>query len=49
LIGFTFLERVLLKKRTQLRRTPLFLLGTTLMLVAASIEWWDILQIPKLP
>jgi formate/nitrite transporter FocA (FNT family) len=49
LIGFTFLERILLKKTTQLRRTSLFLLGTALMLVAASIEWWDILQIPKLP
>ena len=49
LIGFTFLERLLLKKRTQLRRTSLFLLGTALMLIAASIEWWEILQIPKLP
>jgi len=46
LIGFTFLERILLKKRTRLNRTSLIMLGTALMLVAASIEWWDILKIP---
>ena len=48
LVGFTFLERILLKKRTRLRRLSIFLLGTALMATAAAIEWWDILHIHRI-
>lgn len=39
LIGFTLLERILLKKKTRLHRLTFFLLGTALLFVAALIEW----------
>jgi hypothetical protein len=38
LIGFTFLERILLKKKTRLRRIPLFLSGSALIFLGALLE-----------
>lgn len=38
LVGFTYLEKFVLKKKTGLRRLNLFMLGVILMLVAAVIE-----------
>jgi hypothetical protein len=38
LVGFTYLERLVLKKRTGLRKLNLFILGVILVFVAAVIE-----------
>jgi hypothetical protein len=40
LVGFTFLERLVWKEKTNLRRVNILILGTVLMLAAAVIEWF---------
>ena len=44
LVGFTYLERLILKRRTGLRRARLFAVGTALMILAAVIEGWTIIS-----
>ena len=40
LVGFTYLERLILKRKTGLRRSRLFIVGVVLIFVAAMIEGW---------
>jgi len=42
LLGFTYLERLILKRKTGLRRLSLFIVGTVLLVIAAVIEGWMI-------
>lgn len=42
LVGFTYLERLILKRKTGLRRSSLFIVGTVLLVIAAIIEGWMI-------
>ena len=44
LVGFTYLERLILKRKTGLRRSSLFIVGTVLIIVAAVIEGWTIIS-----
>jgi hypothetical protein len=44
LLGFTYLERFILKKKTDLRRSSLLIVGTVLIIVAAAIEGWTIIS-----
>ena len=44
LLGFTYLERLMLKRKTGLRRSSLFIVGTVLMIFAAVIEGWAIIS-----
>jgi hypothetical protein len=44
LLGFTYLERLILKRKTALRRLTLLIVGTVLIIVAAAIEGWTIIS-----
>jgi hypothetical protein len=39
LVGFTFLHRMIWKKKTRLRRLNILALGSALIFVAALVEW----------
>ncbi len=49
LVGFTYLERLVWKKETQLHRDHLFMLGAALIIVAASLEWLLSILTHRLP
>jgi len=44
LVGFTYLERLILKRKTGLRTSKLLIVGVVLIFVAAMIEGWMIIQ-----
>lgn len=47
LTGFTYLERIVWKKTTRLRRDRIFVLGTALVFVAALTEWLLEIYFPR--